>query len=101
MSTKPFSLSVKILLRDPDRRYLLLRRSAASKNNAGLWELPGGKLDSNEAFDQALVREVGEETGLEIEIERVEGSRTSEAPDRTIVYLFLEGQLRRRKSTAK
>ncbi|WP_227999000.1 NUDIX hydrolase [Nocardia australiensis] len=33
---------------------------------AGIWELPSGKVDPGEAIDQALIREVKEETGLDV-----------------------------------
>lgn len=39
-------------------RVLLLR------NGRGEWELPGGRLDDGEAPEEALVREIREETGL-------------------------------------
>ena len=40
---------------------LLLRRAD------GLWSVPGGGLEPGERLDQAVVREVREETGLEVE----------------------------------
>lgn len=48
-------------IRDEQGRILLLRRSD------GMWSVPGGGLDPGERLDQAVVREVREETGLEVE----------------------------------
>jgi 8-oxo-dGTP diphosphatase len=90
MVQKPFSLSVKAIVRDEDGRCLLLKRSATCKANAGKWDLPGGKLDPSERVDQALCREVAEETGLTISVRRVAGVAQSELRDRTVVYLILE-----------
>jgi 8-oxo-dGTP pyrophosphatase MutT (NUDIX family) len=93
MPAKPFVLSVKILVRDGEGRILLLKRSMASNNNQGKWDLPGGKVDAGEAFDAALLREVAEETGLEIFLDRVAGAAESDLPDRKVAYLILEGHV--------
>ncbi len=43
---------------------LLIKRSLQDKHDAGLWEIPGGKLDEGQDISHALEREVFEETGL-------------------------------------
>lgn len=86
---KPFKLSVKALIDDGRGRYLVLRRSASSKANAGKWDFPGGKLDPGESLDTALAREVEEETGLTVVVERVAGSAQSESATARIAYLLM------------
>ena len=49
---------------DRDGRILLARRRPG-KPLAGLWEFPGGKLAEGETPEQALVRELREELGIE------------------------------------
>ncbi len=57
--------AVGALLRDAHGRLLLVRR--AHDPGRGLWSLPGGRVDPGEEDQQALVREVQEETGLTVE----------------------------------
>lgn len=47
-------------------RVLLVRHTYGEK--AGLWALPGGYADPGERLDQAAVREVMEEVGLQAEV---------------------------------
>ncbi len=49
---------------DRDGRVLLARRPQ-DKDHAGLWEFPGGKVEQGETIEQALVRELREELGIE------------------------------------
>ena len=53
-----------VALIDPDGRVLLAQRPAG-KSMAGLWEFPGGKVEAGETPDDALVRELHEELGIE------------------------------------
>jgi ADP-ribose pyrophosphatase YjhB (NUDIX family) len=56
---------------DRDGSYLALRR--AGDPFAGKWNMPGGFVEKDESGPEAIAREVREETGLEIEVERVIG----------------------------
>lgn len=91
--TKPFGLSVKAVIRRSDGRLLLLKRSPFCKINVGKWDLPGGKIEPGEDFDQALIREVLEETGLHISLLRLVGAVERELPEWRVIYLILEGRI--------
>lgn len=68
-----FGLAVRALITDEDGKILIIKRSSESRTNPDKWELPGGKVDQGEPFDQALKREVKEETNLTISLDHVVG----------------------------
>ena len=57
-------LVVACALLDADGRVLIAQRPEG-KALAGLWEFPGGKVDAGETPEQAVVRELREELGVE------------------------------------
>jgi 8-oxo-dGTP diphosphatase len=52
----------------PNDKILLIKRDTLPFK--GFWALPGGRMDSGETVEQTCIREVKEETGLEVEIIR-------------------------------
>ena len=58
-------LVVAAALIDADGRVLLARRPEG-KSMAGQWEFPGGKIDPGETPEQALIRELKEELGIDV-----------------------------------
>lgn len=68
-STKEFSgKTVAAIIEYPNSEILLVKRGTVVF--LGYWALPGGKVDAGETVEQAVVREVREETGLNVEIVR-------------------------------
>jgi ADP-ribose pyrophosphatase YjhB (NUDIX family) len=63
-------VAVGALVIDGDR-VLLVRRAAIPR--IGFWAVPAGYMDGDELPEDALVREVGEETGLKVIVQGLQG----------------------------
>lgn len=55
-----------------DQKVLLIKRSLNSEYGPGLYNLPGGHVEANETIRQAGVRELYEETGIQLPVEGLE-----------------------------
>lgn len=75
---RPFLAVSAAIIRD--RKILVVRRARAPAN--GLITLPGGVVEVGETLEQAVAREVREETGLEIEPVGLAGFREAIARDK-------------------
>lgn len=72
MERKPtFVLVVAAAIRDRAGR-LLLQQGLPHKRHAGLWEFPGGKVETGETPRFALCREVAEELGIALDEDALE-----------------------------
>jgi 8-oxo-dGTP diphosphatase len=65
MTGVPVVLVAAVALIDADGRVLLAERPPG-KAMAGLWEFPGGKVGPGETPEQALIREIKEELGIDV-----------------------------------
>lgn len=66
---KQIKTSVVACIMDDEQKILLTRRSIPPF--FGQWVMPGGKIDHGESIECALLREVKEEVGLQVEIDQL------------------------------
>lgn len=79
-------VAAAILFRDG--KYLVTRRCEGD-SFGGFWEIPGGKKDPGETLEQAVVREIREELGLEVEVVSYYRTVRYPYPTRTVdLHLF-------------
>ncbi len=62
-------------------KLLLVRRSSRRGRGRGNWQVPGGFVEPDETIEQAAVREVLEEAGVNTEVRGVLGIRNRYDPD--------------------
>lgn len=62
---RPVLLVAAVALVDADGRVLIAQRPEG-KAMAGLWEFPGGKVGPDETPEEALIRELAEELGIDV-----------------------------------
>ncbi len=77
-----FTIGAFAVILDEEGRVLLCHR-----RDYDFWNLPGGGMEAGEAPWECVVREVKEETGLEVEVLRLAGVYKKNKMD--IVFLFI------------
>jgi ADP-ribose pyrophosphatase YjhB (NUDIX family) len=79
-------VATSAVVTDDVGRILLQRRA-----DSGNWALPGGGMEMNESLGDSVVREVREETGLDIEVTGLVGTYT----DPRHIIAYTDGEVRR------
>lgn len=79
---------VSVVVIQNENEILLVRHR---KGNRQYWVLPGGRLEYGETFYECAVRELKEETGLDVEVDKLIYLSEAIAPDRSrhIVNVYL------------
>jgi ADP-ribose pyrophosphatase YjhB (NUDIX family) len=83
---------VSVVVLTDDEKILLVRHR---KGNRQYWVLPGGRLEYGETFQECAVRELKEETGLEVKVDKLIFLSEAIAPDRSrhIVNVYLTARV--------
>ena len=83
MPQTQFTIGAFAIIFDAERRVLLSHR-----RDIDAWNLPGGGVETGETPVEAVMREVTEETGLEVAVDRLVGVYTNARRD-DIVFTFV------------
>lgn len=67
---------------------LLITQRPDHTHLGGLWEFPGGKLEPGETFETALVRELAEELGIDVEVGELVESIDHDYPEKSVHLRF-------------
>lgn len=88
MITHAFGLTMRGIIKK-NNKILLLKRHPQSNNGACQWELPGGKVERGEFFDEGLIREIKEETNLDTTIECFYEAIQQDFPKKSTVQVIM------------
>lgn len=75
-----------VILNHGLKKVLLIRRSSDDLGG-GLWESAGGKVEEGETLEEGIVREVKEETGLKVALEKLLYASLSEIHGKKVVFI--------------
>ena len=71
---KQAAVAITICQFEGESSVVVTRRSSKLKEHSGQWALPGGRVDDNETFIAAALRELEEEVNIKVEDEAVLGT---------------------------
>lgn len=63
---------------------ILIAQRKANKSMGGLWEFPGGKIETGETPEDSLIREIKEEMNIDIEVQQYFGENIHNYGDKII-----------------
>ncbi len=79
----PVHVAAAVICDDQGR--VLLTKRGEDTHQGGLWEFPGGKLEDGETVAQGLWREIKEELGIELQVQRPLIKNLHHYPDKSVL----------------
>lgn len=75
-----------------NNKFLIAQRNL-NKVQGALWEFPGGKVEKDESYESALIREIKEELNADIEVTEYIGESIHHYPEKDIKLIFYKARL--------
>lgn len=92
---KAYGLTVRGIIKNENNEILIVKRHPKSRTDPEMWELPGGKVEKGEFFTDALIREIKEETNLDVNVrdfaEAIQNDYSHKRTVQIMMYLDVTG----------
>ncbi|WP_298524190.1 NUDIX domain-containing protein [uncultured Methanobrevibacter sp.] len=92
---KAYGLTVRGIIKNENNEILIVKRHPKSRTDPETWELPGGKVEKGEFFTDALIREIKEETNLDVNVgdfaEAIQNDYSHKRTVQIMMYLDVTG----------
>ncbi|WP_428772955.1 8-oxo-dGTP diphosphatase MutT [Vibrio sp.] len=72
-----------------DKSQVFITQRPQDKHKGGYWEFPGGKVESGESIEQALIRELDEEVGITVTEQLLFQHLDFDYSDKSLTFDFL------------
>ncbi|AWN74391.1 8-oxo-dGTP diphosphatase MutT [Legionella anisa] len=87
------NISVAVAVIVDEQQRILITQRPFHLPHGGCWEFPGGKLEVNEPPEAALIREIKEEIGIEVQHYKLLGEVKHQYSDKSVkLIIFLVSQ---------
>lgn len=72
-----------------DQSQVFITKRPDDKHKGGFWEFPGGKVEVNESIEQAMIRELDEEIGIQVTQQSLFEHLEYDYPDKSLTFDFI------------
>lgn len=83
-------MKVAVAIITDEQHNILITQRPFHVPHGGCWEFPGGKLETNELAEHALIREIKEEVGIEIHQYQFLGEINHQYPDKSVQLIIFQ-----------
>jgi 8-oxo-dGTP diphosphatase len=80
---------VAAIIFNQDKSKIFITKRPDDKHKGGFWEFPGGKVESGESIEQAMIRELNEEVGIAVTEQSLFEHLEYDYPDKSLKFDFI------------
>lgn len=80
---------VAAIIFNSDQTEVFITKRPDDKHKGGFWEFPGGKVESGETIEQAIVRELDEEIGIQVTEQSLFEHLEYDYPEKSLKFDFI------------